>query len=202
MSLARVPWTVGTCLAVLGIALAVAGPERLRVIVAEFSPALLALLAVPLLLPLGTCDLWNFQPLTRITFEGVEFVLNVFGVEAIAEATKYVVSSNSFSIEIGSPCSGVEGFALTMLFFGCYFFAFKESLRFPNVWVLLPIGLLAKLGAERLCGSLRYLRLGTTVIRTRSDGISQLRGLANVLYFGLRNYWCLYLGACGFRRGR
>ena len=146
MNLALVPWTVGPCLFVLGLALAVAGPERWRLIVAEFNPALLALLAVPLLFPLGTRDLWNFQPLTRVTFEGVEFVLKVFGVEAIAEPTKYVVSSNSFSIEIGTPCSGVEGFALTMLFFGCYFLAFKESLRFPNVWVLLPIGLLLSWG--------------------------------------------------------
>jgi exosortase E/protease (VPEID-CTERM system) len=146
MNLALVPWTLGACLAVVGLALTVAGPERWRLIVAEFNPALLALLAVPLLFPLGTRDLWSFQPLTRVTFEGVEFVLKVFGVEAIAEPTKYVVSSNSFSIEIGTACSGVEGLALTMLFVGCYFFAFKDSLRFPNVWVLLPIGLLLSWG--------------------------------------------------------
>jgi len=146
MNLALVPWTVGACLAVLGLALAVAGPERWRLIVAELGPARLALLAVPLLVPFVTRDLWNFQPLTRVTFEGVEFVLKVFGIEAIAEPTKYVVSSNSFNIEIGTACSGVEGFALTILFFGCYFFAFKESLRFPNVWVLLPIGLLLSWG--------------------------------------------------------
>src|SRR4029078_7953032 len=35
----------------------------------------------------------------------------------------------------------VEGLALVTLFVGCCFYAFKEHLRFPNVLVLLPIGL-------------------------------------------------------------
>ena len=85
---------------------------------------------------------WYFQPLTQVTFQSVVSVLKVFGVEAIAKPTEYVLSSNSFSIRIAPACSGVEGFALTTLFFVCYFYAFKEHLRFPNVWVLLPIGLL------------------------------------------------------------
>src|SRR5262249_37590008 len=49
--------------------------------------------------------------------------------------------SDSFSIQIAPSCSGVEGFALISLFLMCYFYAFKEHLRFPNVWVLLPLGL-------------------------------------------------------------
>ena len=84
----------------------------------------------------------TLQPLTQITFQSVLSVLKIFGVDAIAEPTKYVLSSNSFSIRIAPSCSGVEGFALTTLFFVSYFYAFKEHLRFPNVWVLLPIGLL------------------------------------------------------------
>jgi exosortase E/protease (VPEID-CTERM system) len=70
------------------------------------------------------------------------FVLKAFGVEALAKPTEYMLSSNSFSLYVAPGCSGVEGFALTTLFFVCYFYAFKERLRFPNVWVLLPIGLL------------------------------------------------------------
>ena len=105
----------------------------------------LILLAASLLSPeinVVTNDVWHFQPLTQVTFQSVLSVFKVFGVEAIAEPTEYVLSSNSFSIRIAPACSGVEGFALTTLFFVCYFYAFKEHLRFPNVWVLLPIGLL------------------------------------------------------------
>jgi len=89
-------------------------------------------------------DLWRVQPFTQATFQSVVFVLKVFGLEATAKPTEWggILSSNSFSIHIWPACSGVEGFALTILFLGCYFYAFKESLRFPNVWVLLPIGLL------------------------------------------------------------
>src|SRR5262249_28373734 len=85
--------------------------------------------------------LWYFQPLTEITFQSVLYVLKVVGVDAIANPAEHVLSSNSFSLSIASKCSGVEGFALITLFLGSYFWAFKAQLRFPNVLVLLPIGL-------------------------------------------------------------
>jgi uncharacterized protein len=146
IKLAQVPLMVGAgCLAVVGAAFAVAGPGRWRAIISEFGPASLTLLAVSLLSPeinLVARDFWNLQLLRQVTFQSVLSVLNVFGVEAVAKPAEYVLSSNSFSLYIAPSCSGVEGFGLTTLFLGCYFYAFREHLRFPNVWVLLPIGLL------------------------------------------------------------
>jgi exosortase E/protease (VPEID-CTERM system) len=142
---ALIPWILGGYLVVFGAAFALASPERWRAIIVELGPVSLILLVASLLAPEITAvanDVWHFQPLTQITFQSVLSVLKVFGVEAIAEPTRYVLSSNSFRIRIEPPCSGVEGFALTTLFFVSYFYAFKEHLRFPNVWVLLPIGLL------------------------------------------------------------
>src|SRR5262249_34656061 len=129
---------------VFGAALALASPRRWRAIIVELGPTSLTLLAASLLSPeitAVTFYLWYFQPLTRVTFQSVLAVLKVFGVEAIAKPTEYALSSSSFSIRISPKCSGVEGLGLIALFLGCYFYAFKEHLRFPNVLVLLPIGL-------------------------------------------------------------
>jgi uncharacterized protein len=150
INLALIPSLLGGCFAVLGAAFALASPGRWRAIIVELGPASLALLAASLLSPeiisadknFFVRDLWYVQPLTQATFQSVVFVLKVFGLEATAKPTEWALSSNSFSILIAPGCSGVEGLALTTLFFGCYFYAFKEHLRFPNVWVLLPIGLL------------------------------------------------------------
>jgi len=142
---ALIPWLAGGCLAVFGAAFALASLGQWRAIVVELGPVSLILLTVSLLSPeiiLVTNNVWHFQPLTQITFQSVFSVLKVLGVEAIADPTRYLLSSNSFSIRIEPACSGVEGFALTTLFFVSYFYAFKEYLRFPNVWVLLPIALL------------------------------------------------------------
>jgi uncharacterized protein len=145
INLASIPWLLGGCLAVLGAAFAVASPGRWRAITVALGPASLTLLAASLLSPEMNdfvSDVWHVQPLRQATFQSVVFVLKAFGVEALAKPTEYMLSSNSFSLYVAPGCSGVEGFALTTLFFVCYFYAFKERLRFPNVWVLLPIGLL------------------------------------------------------------
>ena len=145
INLGLVPWIIGGFLTVFGAAFALASVGRWRAIIAALGPALLALLAASLLTPdinVVTADAWYFQPLTQATFQSVVFVLKVFGVEAIAKPAERVLSSNSFSILVGPRCSGVEGLGLTALFLLSIFYAFKEHLRFPNVWVLLPIGLL------------------------------------------------------------
>ena len=144
ITLALLPWMVGGCIAIFGAALALANPRQWRAIIVKLGPTALTLLAASLLAPEITAlafDLWYFQPLTQVTFQSVVYVLKVFGVEAIAEWT--ILSSNSFSIGIGPSCSGVEGLGLTTLFCLFYFYVFREHLRFPNVWLLLPIALLS-----------------------------------------------------------
>jgi exosortase E/protease (VPEID-CTERM system) len=148
INLAQVPWlVVGGLAAVFGAAFAVTSPARCRLIIVELGPVSLALLVAALLSPeisVAARDVWYFYPLTQATFQSVLFVLKIFGVEAIAQPADYVLSSTStsFSIQVGGSCSGVEGLGLTTLFLGCYFHAFKQHLRFPNVWMLLPIALI------------------------------------------------------------
>ena len=144
INLALVPYLLGGCLAVFGAALALASPRRWQAILVELGPISLTVLAASLLAPeinAAAFGLWYLQPLTEVTFQSVLFVLKVVGVDAIANPAGHVLSSNSFSLSIYPKCSGVEGFALITLFLGSYFCAFKAQLRFPNVLVLLPIGL-------------------------------------------------------------
>ncbi len=127
-------WAVGCSLAVSGAAFAVASPRRWRSIIIELGPVSVTLLAVSLFIPeinAVTDDLWQFQPLTKITFQSVVAVLNIFGVEAIANPTEHTLSSSSFGIRVYSSCAGVEGFALTTLFLLSYFYAFREYCDFP-----------------------------------------------------------------------
>ena len=196
ITFALVPWMLGGCLAVFGAALALFSPRRWQAVLAELRPISLTVLAASLLAPEiipVALDLWHFLPLREVTFQSVVFVLKVFGVEAIAKPSEYVLSSDSFSIRIDPACSGVEGFALVTLFLGCYFYAFKEHLRFPNVLVLLPIGLLISwaFNCRPHCGSVFNWHPWQS--RPGRGGISRSCRLADILNLGFRGNWCLYV---------
>lgn len=136
-------WVLGGTLAATSTAFVVASPARWRTALSEVGPLAVVVITVGALTPQIvslTLDSWNFEPLRRATFFAVVNCLAVLGVHATADVPNYTLSSETFSLSVAPVCSGVEGIGVTIVFLACYFYAFRESLRFPNVWVLLPIG--------------------------------------------------------------
>jgi uncharacterized protein len=145
LSLAFVLWMIGGLLAAFGSGFTLASPRQWQRVAIEIGPFRLFVLAIGLFAPeivRSAHGIWYIEPLTRSTFQLVVATLDVFGVAATAVPETYTLATKDFAVEISWMCSGVEGFALVGLFLICYFYAFAKDLRFPNVWVLLPISLI------------------------------------------------------------
>lgn len=46
----------------------------------------------------------------------------------------------TFTVLVDRSCSGYEGIGLVLVFLGLYLWVFRSSLRFPNAFLLLPVG--------------------------------------------------------------
>lgn len=80
------------------------------------------------------------------------------------------VGTGRFPVEIGPLCSGLEGIGLICVFLAAFFWVFRQRLRFPQAWLLLPLGI----GVMWLSNSLRItllIMIGTHI----SEGVA-MRG--------------------------
>lgn len=58
-------------------------------------------------------------------------------------ATTPIIGADAFFVRVGAPCSGIEGFVLVTVFLVLYVSLFRQDLRFPQVLLLFPLGLVA-----------------------------------------------------------
>ena len=86
-------------------------------------------------------NVWKFDPLTQATFRSVEAVLVGMGYTVDTDAATHLLGIAEFAVLVGRQCSGVEGFLLITAFMLFYIWLFRDDLKFPQVWLLLPIGL-------------------------------------------------------------
>ena len=82
--------------------------------------------------------LW--QPLGRPTFRIVRALLSLIYPSVICRPDDLIVGTPTFTVEIAPACSGYEGIGLIWAFLGIYFWRFRRDLRFPQAFLLLPIG--------------------------------------------------------------
>lgn len=85
--------------------------------------------------------LWDWQLITRLTFTAVQVFLGLFADEVHVDAPGYVIGLEHFRVHIARQCSGVEGVALVTAFTGLYAFIFRETVRFPHIWLVLPVAI-------------------------------------------------------------
>jgi exosortase E/protease (VPEID-CTERM system) len=95
---------------------------------------LLALLA-------GSAATVLWRPMSQLTLEIVALLLDLAGQEVISVPEELVVGTTSYEVFVDRQCSGYEGIGLITVMLGAYLFVFRESLRFPNALLLLPIGM-------------------------------------------------------------
>ncbi len=80
------------------------------------------------------------DPIERFTLDVVWFFLRLCGENPVFDPRYNLVGTGSFSVYIGASCAGWEGIGLFCTFFGVYLWLYRRDLRFPQVLILLPIG--------------------------------------------------------------
>ena len=90
-----------------------------------------------------TTVLYLWSPASYITFRIVRLLLSPFLSNMVVQPNALRLGSQQFSVIIQGRCSWVEGMAL-ILIVGCMWLVlFQEELRFPQAFVLLPLGAIA-----------------------------------------------------------
>ncbi len=84
---------------------------------------------------------WKLESVTRITFGGVVWMLEMLGQNVVSDVSGKLIWVDEFGVEVGAPCSGVEGFAIISAFTLFYLFLFRRQLNLRRAWLLLPVAL-------------------------------------------------------------
>jgi exosortase E/protease (VPEID-CTERM system) len=88
---------------------------------------------------LATAKLW--QPMSRMTLDLVVLWLRIAGEPVAAAPERLIVGIPPYFVFIDRQCSGYEGIGLITMMLGLYLFYSRNSLRFPQALLLLPIGI-------------------------------------------------------------
>ena len=116
-------------------------PEALWRFARRALPLLLAGAAVgALAVAAGQVTVEWWHPLGRSTMWLVYHLVRPFAAEVVYHPEDFVIGTQSFQIVIAPKCSGYQGIGLVSVFLGVYLFAFRQTLRFPQALLLLPIG--------------------------------------------------------------
>lgn len=137
-------WLVGSVATIAGLILMVAPANAWRSFFAQNGLVLSMLVAAGMLLPEFADQfglIWQLGWITDVTFDAVVWILTAIGYEIYAIPETKVIGNADFAVEVGAPCSGVEGFALITVFLSIYFGLFRRELRFPQALLLIPIGI-------------------------------------------------------------
>jgi exosortase E/protease (VPEID-CTERM system) len=86
-----------------------------------------------------TADFW--RPLGRWTLWAVQgMVIVLFGEGASCDVVRSRLQTDRFWIEVSPQCSGYEGIGLIWAFLAVFCWYYRRELRFPQAWLLFPLG--------------------------------------------------------------
>lgn len=89
----------------------------------------------------GASLLW--KPLSDLTLTSCATVLGWVTNPIIYKPETAALGTETFGVFVAPECSGYEGLGLMGVFLGAYLWVRRQTLRFPNALVLLPLGLIA-----------------------------------------------------------
>lgn len=113
-----------------------------RLVKQEIGLFLVSILAGALSWGAGELAELSWQPLVEQTFRLSYFLLNIVYPEVVFEPANKILGTPSFQVEISPQCSGYEGIGLVIMFLSLYMWTFRNNLRFPNAYILIPIGVI------------------------------------------------------------
>ncbi len=82
----------------------------------------------------------SWEPLGYSTLASVHALLGLFVTDLVYQPSSFVIGTEAFAVSIAPQCSGYEGIGLVWAFLGAYLWFFRRRLRFPQAWLLLPLG--------------------------------------------------------------
>jgi exosortase E/protease (VPEID-CTERM system) len=88
-------------------------------------------------------SLWLSFSLVDITFWLARHMLGMVYSDVVYDTSARILGTPDYQVEIFPVCSGFEGIALITAFLALYLWAFRKTLRFPNAFLLFPLGVLA-----------------------------------------------------------
>ncbi len=103
----------------------------------------LAALVGVVLLVLGGFARSGWDRLAALTLDLVARVLSLYETMVVVDAGRQSITVGRFTVIIDQSCSGYEGVALVSTFLALFLWAFRDTLRFPRAFLLLPIGIAA-----------------------------------------------------------
>jgi exosortase E/protease (VPEID-CTERM system) len=89
---------------------------------------------------LGLLTDYFWEPLAHSTFVLVHALLQLVCTDPICRPEEFVVGTPTFQVAIAPQCSGYEGIGLIWAFLAAYCWLSREGLRFPQAWLLFPLG--------------------------------------------------------------
>jgi exosortase E/protease (VPEID-CTERM system) len=101
----------------------------------------IALAGGVLALWLGHLAQLGWTTLASATLSLSHWFLTLYEPSVHLDAEKLQLGVGDFSVWIYGPCSGYEGVALIFTFLSVYMWVFRHELRFPNVLLMLPLGM-------------------------------------------------------------
>ena len=137
-------WTAMVCVAYLLLAISLAplsywrqalSMERTTIALAAGAASFIELAAVL------SRQSWN--ALSEATFQTSAFILSLFVTDIVVVAEERLLGIDDFVVNIAAACSGYEGIGLVTTFLAVYLWIFRSVLKFPNVYLILPIGIAA-----------------------------------------------------------
>jgi len=87
-----------------------------------------------------TKNFWNASSGT--TMRLVELFLGPFADGPVVRPSAFVIGTDTFGVNVSAACSGFHGIGLITTLLAGYLWWFRQTLRFPQALLLLPIGVM------------------------------------------------------------
>ncbi|WP_134726291.1 exosortase E/protease, VPEID-CTERM system [Paracoccus luteus] len=139
-------WAVGFGLMAVAVLAATGSARDWLAALRDAGPVMAGALLLALISPELTAlaeHAWDWPALTRLTFDLVARLLAMVPGALYVETGTLILGFDEFYVEVGGPCSGLQGFALITLMLTVYLTLFRDRLRLPQALVLIPIGIAA-----------------------------------------------------------
>ena len=130
---------------------------------------------------------WSYTGTTTVDL--VETLLAPFAGAPVIRPEPFVIGTDAFKVEIKKACGGFQGIGLISMLLGGYLWWFRQIHRFPQSFLLFPIGI----GIIWLANAVRITALILVGIwidpKIAVDGFHSQAGWISFLIVGLGTIW-------------
>lgn len=109
----------------------------------QYKTLLASILAGGLIWSLGQFSELAWQPFANFTFWLSFYLLKMAYSDVVVDVSEKLLGTPSFKVLISPECSGYEGIGLIVVFLSIYIWVTRKELRFPQVYFLFPLGIIA-----------------------------------------------------------